>query len=219
MGSKNLIEIEKKYGGIVSNVKRNKVSPFDTRTLEQIKKGGMRGGDRMAVHGYAPVYSAYLKPFLKKEKTTLVEIGILKGSGLALWCDLFFKKEDIIIGLDIDTSHFYENEPHLLSLGAFIKKEPIIIQYDQLVNEIYDIRNHLSGRNIDIVIDDGLHTDESIIKTFYNTKNWLSDDFVYFIEDNHTVMGKMEKLFPDYTIQGYKTGPNKNDFITVVTNG
>ena len=48
-----LVGTEIKYGGMVTNVKRNKVSPKDPRTNEQLRSGGMIGGDRMLYHGYA----------------------------------------------------------------------------------------------------------------------------------------------------------------------
>ena len=55
-----LIGAEIKYGGKVSGVTRNRVSPFDPRTKEQLADGGCVGGDRMLDHGYASLYSSYL---------------------------------------------------------------------------------------------------------------------------------------------------------------
>lgn len=64
-----------------------------------------QGGDRMnsIYHNYSKIYSAYLLKFLDK-KINLVEIGILNGIGLSIWCDIF--KDSNIYGLDIDTGIF-----------------------------------------------------------------------------------------------------------------
>src|SRR4030042_4542522 len=94
-----LVGTEIKYGGIETNVPRNKVSPKDPRTKEQLSRGGMVGGDRMLHHGYAKKYSEYLLPYVKKDTPlTVTEFGILKGTGLSIWCDLFQNAR--ILGLD-----------------------------------------------------------------------------------------------------------------------
>ena len=90
-----LVAKEMAYGGIVENVRVGKISPHDTRSPERLELGRtvgvMVGGDRMSpyAHNYAAQYSKYLKRFLNRHPITLVEIGILKGSGLAIWSDLF----------------------------------------------------------------------------------------------------------------------------------
>ena len=58
-----LIGAEIKYGGFTAKVPRNKVSPKDPRTNEELSMGGMVGGDRMLHHGYASKYSEYLLPY------------------------------------------------------------------------------------------------------------------------------------------------------------
>lgn len=61
----------------------------------------MIGGDRMLHHGYAKKYAEYLLPFLNRvQPVTVLECGILRDTGIAIWCDLF--QEGRIIGLDID---------------------------------------------------------------------------------------------------------------------
>ena len=107
-----LVYTEEKYGGYISDIERRKVSEYDPRDKNQLKIGGMIGGDRMNpnCHNYAPVYSKFLKKYINKE-IILCEIGVLKGTGIAIWTDLFNKGK--IIGLDIDLSHFYENENNL----------------------------------------------------------------------------------------------------------
>ena len=153
-----LIGTEIKYGGKVSGVKRNIVSPFDPRTKEQLAVGGCMGGDRMLDHGYASSYSLYLNSYIQQigSRTTICEFGILKGTGLAVWCDLF--PSGRCIGFDIDLSHIERNMENLVKLGAFSANSPEIYEYDQFVYSSEYLGKILNGDNIDICMDDGKHS-------------------------------------------------------------
>jgi len=136
-----LIGAEIKYGGIV-NAAENNVSPHHTNSLSDksfgfflkktlasliFKKNYDKtannvfiGGDRMFVHGYAKKYSDYLMPYVQRgSSVVLAEFGILKGTGIAIWCDLFENAR--ILGLDIDLGHINRNMDNLKSIGAFKK--------------------------------------------------------------------------------------------------
>ncbi len=202
------IGTEIKYGGIETNVPRNKVSPKDPRTKEQISLGGMVGGDRMLHHGYAEKYSEYLLPYVKKcNPVTVVEFGILKGTGLAIWCDLF--QNGRILGLDIDLSHINGNMDSLKNLGAFKKNQPELYVFDQFLDNTEYLSTILKGDSIDICIDDGFHSIESILSTMRSTLPYLADEFVYFIEDNEDVHREIKRLYPDLLVE------NKGHFTIV----
>ena len=106
--------------------------------------GENRGGDRMSpfYHGYGETYAEFLKPFLanRMKRITLVEVGILNGSGLAIWCDLFPNAR--VIGLDLDLSNFERNRPFLESKGAFEKNPP---SFSSLINSICSWRAMFCG--------------------------------------------------------------------------
>jgi hypothetical protein len=193
---------EVKYGGISKNVSRNKVSKHDPRTEEQLKTGGMVGGDRMNenYHNYAPYYSKYLESFIAHQgSVVLVEVGILKGTGLAIWSDLF--SEGRIIGLDIDLSHINHNLENLKTKqGAFKNHNIEFYEFDQFKDNTQVFAGILKGSKINIVIDDGMHFDETIINTLRSAIPYLSHDFVYIIEDNRDVHIKLEKMFPEFSI-------------------
>jgi hypothetical protein len=100
-----LIDSEEKYAQAVkakAHVKSRLLSPQDDR------KPGKKimGGDRMAgMHQYAEHYAKELTRLLGRKPDgdlVIAEVGILKGTGLAVWCDLFPKA--IVLGLDIDLS-------------------------------------------------------------------------------------------------------------------
>jgi|SaaInlV_150m_DNA_5_1039734.scaffolds.fasta_scaffold15792_2 hypothetical protein len=141
------------------------------------------GGDRMAPScgNYSEIYSKYLSPFFNKEKGNFCEVGILKGIGLAIWCDTF-KKDWKIYGLDIDLSNFNDNLNNLKQYGAFKKNLPLLHEYNQL-----DKNSKLFEKmkvKFNVVIDDALHTNEAILNTFNHIEAFLDDEFIYFIEDN-----------------------------------
>ena len=196
--------VEKKYGGFVRDVKRNKVSDFDTRSELELKTGGMTGGDRMYFHDYGKIYSKYLLNLIKKsrnKKITLVEVGILKGTGLAMCSEIFPNAN--IIGLDIDLDHTKNNIKNLKSLGAFKKSDPELYFFDQFKDSEDEIRKLLNHRKIDVIIDDGFHSDETILNTFHAIKPFLSDNFTYFIEDSQSAYKILQKLYCDFKFKKY----------------
>lgn len=148
-----------------------------------------RGGDRMSpyYHAYARCYAEFLKPFISTPgagRLSVVEVGILNGSGLAIWCDLFPNAR--VIGFDIDLSNFQANRKSLERAGAFQKNVPEVYSFDQLdsanANDV--LRDVLGENRVDIVIDDGCHSIESIEITFEAIRPFFATKFVYFIEDN-----------------------------------
>lgn len=197
--AKWLVQTEMKYGGFVTGIERNKVSSNDPRTKEQILEGGMSGGDRMYDHLYARKYAKHLKPFvMEKKPITLVEVGILKGSGVAMWCELF--PDSRIIGLDIDLGHIQNNMSYLKDKGAFQNYEPELYLFDQFEDNQKLIKDFLKGATIDVFIDDGFHSVESILTTITSVLPHLSKDFVYIIEDNEEVHTQLKLLYPNYLI-------------------
>lgn len=195
-----LVGTEKKYGGIVTNVPRNKVSPKDPRSKEQLSHGGMAGGDRMLHHGYAKKYSEYLLPYVKNgNPVTVAEFGILTGTGLAIWCDLF--QNGRILGFDIDLGHINGNMENLKHLGAFKNNQPELYEFDQFLDNTDYLGSILKGEKIDICIDDGLHSDESIMSNMKSTMPHLADEFIYFIEDNKYVHMQIRSITPSLTVE------------------
>lgn len=161
----------------------------------------MRGGDRMHYHGYARHYSRYLMPLVDSHRPiTLVEVGILKGTGLAIWCDLFPTSR--VVGLDIDLSHAEKNLENSSGRGAFSSNRPELVEFDQL-QPPSDLSRIFGQTKIDIVIDDGLHTTESILNTVACLKSYLASEFVYFIEDNDTAHQTIRAAHPGFKVENF----------------
>lgn len=203
MNTKELIDIlikkEKQYGGHVTHIKRNKFSELDPRKPEEINKIGMTGGDRMEFHGYSNKYAEYLLPVLKKRNVVIAEIGILKGTGLAIWCDLF--ENSRVIGMDIDVTNIQGNMRNLKKLGAFKKNDPEIYEFDQLKDNNKYLKKILNNDKISVCVDDAMHTDKSILNTLDSVMPHMAKDFVYFVEDNASIGSEIRKKYPQYHIE------------------
>jgi len=178
---------ERHYGGLVTGVRIGRVSPHDPRSADAIQKCSMTGGDRMAsrAHGYAPHYSHHLAEFIGRNDITCIEVGILRGTGLAIWSDLF--PTGRIFGLDVDLSHFRSNEARLRRAGAFKTNNVFLHEFDQFTCSPESFRDLLNGKTIDVMIDDGVHSDGAVLSTFAAASPHLSARYVYFIEDNNTL--------------------------------
>jgi predicted O-methyltransferase YrrM len=181
-----LIATEAKFGGRVTTKKHN-------------------GGDRMNFwwHHYAPWYEKALRPFVSTdEPITLVEVGVFKGSGVAIWSELF--PESRIIGLDINLSNIKDNWDNLKHQGAFTNDNLELHEFDQYAENRQHLSQILESDKVDVVIDDGNHENEAIMMTLESFLPFLSKDFVYIIEDNHLVHKKIEEKYPELNVQNYK---------------
>ncbi len=125
-------------------------------------------------------------------------MGILKGSGVAMWSELF--PDSRIIGLDIDLGYIKNNMNFLKDKGAFQNNEPELFLFDQFQDNQKLLEDFLNGDLIDVFIDDGFHSVESILTTIKSVLPHLSKEFVYFIEDNEQVYRQLKKLYPNFLI-------------------
>lgn len=198
--AQRLIDLEQKYGGIIRGVPRNKVSPLDPRLPNRLPTMGMKGGDRMQFHSYAQHYARELASVAGN--VTIVELGILTGIGLAMWCDLFPRSR--VIGLDIDTDHFCKNIPDLERRGAFKGNPPEFYEFDELAaDNAATIAGILLGDKIDILIDDALHDDDSILKAMSDFLPFMAPRFLYFVEDNKHVHKKIARDYSKLRVRPY----------------
>lgn len=193
-----LISTEEKYGGFVKNVPVHEISRYDNRDLKIVEQHGMQGGDRMAYHGYATHYANAFSRYLPSypSKLVVLEIGILKGTGLAIWCDLFPTSK--VIGLDIDLKNINDNYADLKMNGAFQYNSPVLANFDQLKPEVHELQKILEIDKITICIDDGLHSNGAVEKTFRALQPFLAEDFTYIVEDYIDKYNTLKNLAYEY---------------------
>ena len=188
-----LIELEQKYSGGIYTTVRTKKSKKDIKLKHT-------GGDRMKSknHNYSYDYNKFLEP-LQNKKINLAEVGILKGSGLAIWSDMFHK-DSRIIGFDIDTDIFNNNLNNLIELGAFTKSKPEIFTMDQWNDNTIFLKDILKNDKLDVVIDDGCHANETVLKTFKSFLPYLNKKFIYFVEDNWKAYSIFKSEYPQFNV-------------------
>jgi hypothetical protein len=187
--------LELKYGGYIYEVP----SRFSNSKRKSINNRYHEGGDRMNVffHDYSTKYSEYLSAFkYSNDLIRILEVGILRGTGLAIWSEYFNKKE--IYGFDYDLGNFIKNKKNLLKLGAFKDGEPIIKTFDQFSDNSALLSETFGNKKLDVIIDDAFHSDESIINTFNELLPYLAERFIYFIEDNRTAWKKLKAKYPEF---------------------
>lgn len=120
---------------------------------------------------YFEIYDRYLSKF-RAQKCTYLEIGIEHGGTLDIMRK-YLGAQTRIIGVDIDASckaldsHGYE-----IHIG------------DQGNKEFVDSLGRNSGP-FDIIIDDGGHTPDQQITSFYALFPYLKEGGVYLVEDMH----------------------------------
>lgn len=190
--------LELKYGGYVIDV----LITIKSRVVGRLYGVNHTGGDRMNVfyHNYSEKYSHYLKPLrYSKEPINLLEVGILKGTGLAVWDEYFDNKK--IFGFDYNLGSFDQNQSKLIELGAFKKKLPTVKFFDQFADNSLTLKEIFGKEKIDVIIDDAHHSDKSIINTFNELQPYLNDEFIYFVEDNRTAWKKLQKNYPQYKFE------------------
>lgn len=202
-GSTDWLRLAERYfGGKVENIERRKVSELDPRLEKKISTGGMIGGDRMSHHNYARHYAKHLERFVvRPDGLVILECGILRGTGLAVWSLLF--PEAMIVGMDIDPGHTQENLSFLKSRGAFENSDPILLNFDQFRPDTTELAKCLDRRKLEIVIDDGNHSIEAICNTFEALRPFLADNCVYFVEDNKKVHEILKNIAKDFDVYPY----------------
>jgi hypothetical protein len=187
-----LNDLEQKFGGLVQKVKRNVISEKE-KNYYNIHQGG----DRMnsVYHNYSKIYSKFFHSKINEEMN-IAEVGILTGIGIAIWCEIF--KNSKIYGFDIDTNIFNKNKVNLIDKGAFKSNQPIINYFDQFNDNTDYIKNITNSVKFDIVIDDGCHLNDAILKTFKSFLPNLKKKFIYIIEDNKNVHKILRNRYPQF---------------------
>lgn len=178
-----LAQLEKKYGGLVTGV---------VRTTRAHAKGGdgyhvHQGGDRFLPdgiaghHNYGGAYAEYLNKLFDSQTPIqqVAEVGILKGSGIAMWLELFLGSK--VYGFDLDPSNFEANRGNLKKLGmndANLK----IVTMDQTLDNSKMLEDQIGGQ-FSFIVDDGCHTEICARMTIKSFLPRMTDKFVYIIED------------------------------------
>jgi len=135
------------------------------------------GTDKWGSHWYTEHYQSYFRPF-KQQQLSLLEIGVggykdpaAGGESLRMWKAFFPRAR--IVGIDVEDKTIFR--AHRIDIR----------QCDQTDSEAL-IRLCDEYGGFDIVIDDGSHVNEHVIKTFRVLFPRLRRNGIYVVEDMQT---------------------------------
>lgn len=133
--------------------------------------------DKWGSHWYTPHYQRYFNP-IKDNRLNVLEIGIGPydglvegGQSLRMWKAYFHKSQ--IVGIDIEDM-------------TRLREDRIDIrQCDQTNSDaLTRLSNEYGG--FDVIIDDGSHINEHVIKTFHTLFPLMRPNGIYVVEDTQT---------------------------------
>lgn len=125
---------------------------------------------------YFDIYERHFARFRGKSPV-IIEIGVFGGGSLAMWKE-YFGPGSRIIGIDINPEcKAHEGEGIEVFIGS--QDDPAIIE------AIFAKYPH-----VDIVLDDGSHMMEHMIRSFELMYDRVNPNGVYMVEDTHTCYWK-----------------------------
>ena len=143
---------------------------------------------------YLDVYEEKLNQF-QKLPIKLFEIGILNGGSLEIFSK-YFSNAKLILGCDIDPKckNLQYRESNIKVIVGDVNAE-------STKNEVNKFDK------FDLIVDDGSHNSDDIVKTFCNYFNHLKDGGLFIIEDLHCSYWREHKgglFYPISSINFFK---------------
>jgi len=209
-----LAKLERKYGG-KQWAKRHQKSAHENKepygtTMQHV--GGDRFGNKDPTHDYASTYATYLNKLFDAHGPIqkVAEVGILEGSGIATWLELFPGSK--VYGFDIDPSNFEANRANLKKEGMNDANLQIVTM-DQTLDNTNLLKDKIGG-TFSFVMDDGCHSEFCARLTIKSFMPFMADTFLYIIEDSAGL-----KLIPEIQTMGANIKAVNAGALTVVSRG
>jgi hypothetical protein len=158
--------------------------------FEKAAKGGNPVSDKVTAHSYQLMYGMFLLPFMEKFRVAkknfkMMEIGLGcnmdygPGASVQLW-------RNLTEGMNAEMWFAEFNAECVGKEKASGRLAGVnIVVGDQANKETLKGWVDATGGNFDVIIDDGGHTNEQIVHSFYALWPTLKAGGFYFIEDIH----------------------------------
>jgi len=230
-----LVAREENFGGFIHRL--------TCRDRDNIKAGRRecQGGDRMGqghinatsahYHAYGGCYAAVFDAFAElwqeafaqsqrqNQKLMAGELGILSGSGVAIWSEIFANAE--LHGYDRFLNNTLKNMPFLRSKGAFRHGELQLHFWDQMSDRHeVGLEKPPASPGFIFFVDDAMHTPEPTRDTLNIFSNYMHKDGAYIIEDMTTEIAKGAKQWMPAAIDAWscKEATDPNSFWLLLPN-
>ena len=139
-------------------------------------------------HNYPRQYNDYFHRF-KFKNIKLLEIGVFRGGSLKSWRE-FLPNATHIVGVDIlDWCKDYQN----ISNGMYVEIGNVTNK--EFIEYIYN-----KYGSFDVIIDDGSHKNDHVIKAFESLFPLMNDNGLYIVEDTnvYTSDEHINKSYPNH---------------------
>ena len=141
-------------------------------------------------HNYSRQYESIFQKF-RSENIKYLEIGVFEGESLKAMRDVF-QNAEFILGIDINPEcKQYEDVEHGIFVEIGDASNPDFLNY---IKSKY-------GPQFDIILDDGSHTNEHVIKSFESLyESCVKEDGIYLVEDVicYKSTGHLNPNYPDH---------------------
>lgn len=141
--------------------------------------------DKGTVHSYIDTYESLFSP-IRDSCTRVLEVGVKEGGSIKLWNDYFPNAE--IHGIDIDMS----------GVKADLSSSRIRLHTQNGYS--YDVIKAFEPSSFDVLIEDGLHTKDTVVAFAAMYPQLLKEGGICVIEDIQSMdwIPDIRKAFPDY---------------------
>lgn len=133
-----------------------------------------KGTTTEPAHGYTEIYHQYLLP-LRGSANKILEIGIAGGASLRMWREYF--PHATVFGIDHNEAYVNAVNPPMIQTCFGEATDP---RYWKRFEDCW-------GKDFDLIIDDGGHYTDQIVKGFDGAWPLLRSGGLYFIEDLHQI--------------------------------
>jgi hypothetical protein len=185
--------------GIISNLQllpQHDISTKMSSTLPSLDAIGLRyipdfkigqgktykGGDKTSLgKGFAKLYDCRLHERRQDSRNVvLLELGVMTGRSLAMWCDYF--DQGIIYGVDVDLTPFHNARAGLQKLGAFQRDNLHVLEYN-VCSKVFATWVNTQLPPLDVVVDDALHQSNQQLANLILLFPKLKKGGLYIVED------------------------------------
>jgi len=149
-----------------------------THSNNLVSLAALFGTDKWGSHWYAEHYQKYFSP-LRRKRLNILEIGVggyehddEGGGSLRMW-KYFFPKSHIY---SIDIYDKKKVQEHRITIFQGSQDDPVFLKR---------VVDSMAG-GVDIIIDDGSHINQHVIKSFEILFPLLKDGGLYVVEDTQT---------------------------------
>jgi hypothetical protein len=139
-------------------------------------------------HNYCRQYEKVMEQY-RAQAISFLEIGVFKGESVKIWREVF-PNAKCIVGIDINPDcKQYENPSQSIFIEIGDATNPSFLEYI-----------HTKYGAFDVILDDGSHRNDHVIRTFEGLFPLMNDNGLFIVEDTITYKdnGCINPAYPNH---------------------